>query len=152
MRCKFCGLETKTSICEYCGYDNVHGDGYETEAVTGRNYHEPALNKTNYGGETTAEHAAHAAYEEPELYYGDVVDNSSFRDPDRADYNYGRSTTSSYDTYTSNHSTRVNTTKDSENSFGLEFHWFLFIMLMIWSSPLAFIYLFLTIFFPKKKK
>ncbi len=29
MTCKFCGQETQTAVCSYCGYDNTYGDAFE---------------------------------------------------------------------------------------------------------------------------
>ena len=99
MRCKFCGLETKSAICEYCGYDNIHGDAYDTGTVTGSNYQEPTLNTNHYGSETTEEHTAHAPYEEPQWDSASAAQDaaaydqesfqqfdSSFPDPDASDY------------------------------------------------------------------
>ncbi len=134
MRCKFCGLETSTTICEYCGYDNVNGDDYDTGTVTGSSYQEPELNKTNFGGETAAEHAAHAPYAdtyEPETTY--------IEDPTYEDYRksipYGNPEVE--DTRSSS---------SSSQSFNWKkFHWWIFVLLLMYSSTLAFIYLFVTL-------
>ncbi len=136
MRCKFCGLETSTTICEYCGYDNINGDGYDTGTVTSSNYDGPTLNRTNYGGESTAEHAAHAPY-------ADTYDRETvyIEDPTYEDYQksipYGdvevideRSTSSS---------------SSSQPFDWKKFHWWIFVVLLMCSSTLAFIYLFVTL-------
>lgn len=140
MRCKFCGLETNTAICEYCGYDNINGDGYDTGTVTSSNYEEPTLNRTNYGAETTAEHAAHAPYADA---YEPQQQEEYIEDPTYEDYQnsipYGNTT----ETYERSATT---TSTSSSNSFDWKkFHWWIFIILMMCNSTLAFIYLFVTL-------
>lgn len=38
MKCRFCGQETKTTVCSYCGYDNVYGDAFEDIADNSASY------------------------------------------------------------------------------------------------------------------
>lgn len=132
MRCKFCGLETSTAICEYCGYDNVHGDNYDTQTITGENYKEPKLNQTNYGAESTAEHAAHAPYE-------DYIEDPTYEDYQKS-VCYGEvEDTDQSNTY--------------NNSFNWkQFHWWIFVPLLFVTPSLAFIYLFITIITGNSKK
>lgn len=141
MRCKFCGLETNTSICEYCGYDNINGDGYDSGTVTSSNYQEPTLNETHYGAETTAEHAAHApyadAYEQQESYiegptYEDYQNSIPYGNPDEAYHSSASSAPKTFD--------------------WKKFHWWIFILLMFCSPSLAFIYLFVTLIVSNSSK
>ncbi|MBQ7433872.1 MAG: hypothetical protein IJV50_10525 [Lachnospiraceae bacterium] len=147
MRCKFCGLETKSAVCEYCGYDNVHGDNYDTSTVTSANYKGPKLNTNNYGSESTAEHAAHAPYEEPEWGSSATAQNaenyhqtsfeefdSTFPDPGMEDYR---------------NSIPYNNVSASGERGKSSFNWKkfnvgIFILLLFIQAPLAFLYLILT--------
>lgn len=67
MKCRFCGQETKTTVCSYCGYDNMYGDAFEDIADNSASYRQtyqgPYAYDTRQQEDSSQSHKQKAAYE-----------------------------------------------------------------------------------------
>lgn len=119
MKCRFCGQETKTTVCSYCGYDNMYGDAFED---IGDN---PSFSRQTYQGpyayDTRQQEDSHQSHKQ----------NVSYEEIPYANEHQQRTTVPEFDSAAPTHQ------KDY-------FNFAIFMILLFVQPPLAFLYFVIT--------